>query len=77
MVAQCGIAGSTKLGRNVVMGGQSASAGHLEIASFNKFAARSGITKSIKQEGKTWAGFPLMEHKTWLRLQGKISKLLK
>ena len=77
MVAQSGLAGSTKLGRNVVMGGQSAAAGHLEIADFNQFAARSGITKSIKEVGKTWAGFPLYEHKTWLKLQGKIAKLLK
>jgi len=77
MVSQSGLAGSTKLGRNVVLGGQSATAGHLEIAPFNQFAARSGITKSIKATGKTWAGFPLHEHKVWLRLQGKIAKLLK
>ena len=77
MVAQSGMAGSTTLGRNVVMGGQAATAGHLQIAPFSTFAARSGITKSIKESGKTYAGFPLMEHKTWLRLQGKISKLLK
>jgi UDP-3-O-[3-hydroxymyristoyl] glucosamine N-acyltransferase len=77
MVSQSGIAGSTKLGRNVVMGGQAAAAGHLEVAPFNTFAARSGITKSIKESGKTWAGFPLYEHKKWLKLQGKIAKLLK
>lgn len=77
MVSQSGLAGSTKLGRNVVMGGQSASSGHLDIAAFNQFAARSGITKSIKESGKTFAGFPLMEHRSWLRLQGKIAKLLK
>jgi UDP-3-O-[3-hydroxymyristoyl] glucosamine N-acyltransferase len=77
MVSQCGIAGSTKLGRNVVMGGQAAAAGHLEIAPFTTFAARSGITKSIKESGKTFAGFPLMEHKVWLKLQAKIAKLIK
>ena len=77
LVSQSGLAGSTKLGRNVVLGGQAASAGHLEVAPFNRFAARSGITKSIKEQGKTWAGFPLYEHKTWLKLQGKIAKLLK
>ncbi len=77
LVSQCGLAGSTKMGRNVVLGGQSATAGHLEIAPFSTFAARSGITKSIKESGKTWSGFPLYEHKTWLRLQGKIAKLLK
>lgn len=77
MVSQSGLAGSSKLGRNVVMGGQSATAGHLEIAAFNQFAARSGITKSINESGKTFAGFPLMEHRSWLKLQGKIAKLLK
>lgn len=76
-VAQSGSAGSTKLGRNVVVGGQSAFAGHLEIAPFSTFAARSGITNTIKESGKTFAGFPLMEHRKWLKLQVKIAKLLK
>jgi len=77
MVSQSGLAGSTKLGRNNVVGGQAAIAGHLEIAPFNQFAARSGVTKSIKESGKTFAGFPLMEHRTWLKLQSRINKLLK
>jgi UDP-3-O-[3-hydroxymyristoyl] glucosamine N-acyltransferase len=76
-VAQSGSAGSTKLGRNVVVGGQSAFAGHLEIAPFSTFAARSGITKNITQSGLTFAGFPLMDHKLWLKLQVKIARLLK
>lgn len=77
ITAQVGISGSTTLGRNVVMGGQSGTAGHLQIAPFTTIAARGGVTKSITESGKTWAGFPLFEHRTWLKLQGKISKLLK
>ncbi len=77
LVAQSGVAGSTKLGRNVVVGGQSAFAGHLEIAPFTNFAARSGVTKSITESGKTFGGFPLMEQKQWLKLQIKIVRLLK
>ncbi|MDA7816693.1 UDP-3-O-(3-hydroxymyristoyl)glucosamine N-acyltransferase [Sulfurimonas sp.] len=77
LVSQAGISGSTTMGRNVVMGGQSATAGHLSIAPFSRMAARSGVTKSIKDPNKTFAGFPLMEHRTWLKLQGKIAKLLK
>jgi UDP-3-O-[3-hydroxymyristoyl] glucosamine N-acyltransferase len=77
MVSQSGVAGSTTLGRNVVMGGQAAAAGHLEIAPFSTFAARSGITKDIKEGGKTYAGFPLMGHREWLKLQGRIAKLLR
>lgn len=77
LVAQSGVAGSTKLGRNVVVGGQSAFAGHLEVAPFTNFAARSGVTKSITESGKTFGGFPLMEQKQWLKLQVKIARLLK
>jgi UDP-3-O-[3-hydroxymyristoyl] glucosamine N-acyltransferase len=77
LVSQSGISGSTTMGRNVVMGGQSATAGHLEIAPFTTMAARSGVTKSIKESGLTFAGFPLMEHKTWLKLQAKIARLIK
>lgn len=76
IVSQTGIAGSSKLGRNVVMGGQSATAGHLSIGDFTTIAARGGVTKNI-EGGKTYSGFPLMEHKIWLKLQAKIQKLLK
>lgn len=77
LVTQVGLSGSTTLGQYVVMGGQSATAGHLEIAPFTTIAARGGVTKSITEPKKSWAGFPLMEHRTWLKLQGRIAKLLK
>ncbi|MRI58221.1 MAG: UDP-3-O-(3-hydroxymyristoyl)glucosamine N-acyltransferase [Epsilonproteobacteria bacterium] len=76
MASQVGISGSSKLGRNVVMGGQSGTAGHLEIGDFAVIAARGGVTKSIPGK-KTYAGFPLMEHKQWLKLQGLLMRLLK
>ncbi|MCK9492350.1 MAG: UDP-3-O-(3-hydroxymyristoyl)glucosamine N-acyltransferase [Sulfurimonas sp.] len=77
LVSQAGIAGSTIMGRNVVMGGQSAISGHLEVAAFTTMAARSGVTKSIKESGLTFAGFPLMEHRLWLKLQAKLARLVK
>ncbi len=77
LVGQVGLAGSTILNAYVVMGGQSATAGHLEIAPFTTIAARGGVTKSITEPKKSWAGFPLFEHREWLKLQGKISNLLK
>ena len=77
LVAQVGISGSSILNAYVVMGGQSATAGHLEIAAFSTIAARGGVTKSINEPKKSWAGFPLIEHRQWLRLQGKIANLLK
>lgn len=75
MVSQSGLAGSTTLGRNVVMGGQSATAGHLSVAPFTTLAARAGVTKSIIKGG-IYSGFPLMEHKLWLKLQAKLAKIL-
>ena len=74
--AQVGLAGSTTLGRNVVMGGQSATAGHLKVGDFATIAGKGGVTKSL-EGGKTYAGFPAIDHKMWLRLQAKLSGLLK
>jgi UDP-3-O-[3-hydroxymyristoyl] glucosamine N-acyltransferase len=74
--AQVGLAGSTTLGRNVVMGGQSATAGHLKVGDFATIAGKGGVTKSL-EGGKTYAGFPAIDHKMWLRMQAVISGLLK
>jgi len=77
LVSQVGLSGSTTLHPYVVMGGQSGAAGHLEIAPFTTIAARGGVTKTITEPKKSWAGFPLTGHREWLKLQGKIAKLLK
>lgn len=77
LVAQVGIGGSTSLGRNCVVSGQTAFADHLEIAPFTTFTARSGVTKSIKESGKVFSGYPLMEHRLWARLQSRLAKLAK
>ena len=77
LVTQTGLSGSTILGEYVVMAGQTATTGHLEIAPFTTILGRGVVSKSIKEPKKQWAGFPLMEHRSWLKLQGRISKLLK
>jgi UDP-3-O-[3-hydroxymyristoyl] glucosamine N-acyltransferase len=74
-VAQSGVGGSTKLGRNCVVSGQSAFSDHLDIAAFSTFTARSGATKSITKTGGVYSGYPLMDHREWRRLQAKIAKL--
>lgn len=76
IVSQVGLSGSTKLGDFVTMGGQSATAGHLEIVSNTIIAARGGVTKSIKQPG-IYSGFPIMPHKMWLKLNALLNRLLK
>jgi UDP-3-O-[3-hydroxymyristoyl] glucosamine N-acyltransferase len=57
VVAQTGIAGSTRIGDFVIIAAQSGVAGHLEIGSKTVFAARSGVTKSISEPGQ-YMGYP-------------------
>lgn len=76
VVSQVGLAGSTTTGRNVIFGGQSATSGHLHVGDFATIAARGGVSKSIEGK-KTYAGFPLMEHKEWLKLQASLKHQLK
>lgn len=50
IVAQAGIAGSTKIGENCMIGGQAGIAGHLKIGDRVKIGAKSGVTNSIKDD---------------------------
>jgi len=76
IVSQTGISGSTILGQNVVMGGQSATSGHLKIGDFATIAARGGVSKSLPG-GKVYGGFPILLQKDWLKLQAKILRFFK
>jgi UDP-3-O-[3-hydroxymyristoyl] glucosamine N-acyltransferase len=58
IVAQTGIAGSTKTGRWVVLGGQVGVAGHIEICDHVMVGSKGGVTKSVKAPGK-YNGTPL------------------
>lgn len=74
IVSQTGLAGSSKLGSFVIMGGQSATSGHLSIKDGCIIAARGGVSKSLT-ESKTYGGFPIMEQKEWLRMQAKLKRI--
>ncbi len=76
LAGQVGLAGSVTLGEKVMMGGQSGVTGHVTVAAFTTLAGRAVATKTVKESG-FYAGFPLMPHRMWLKLQGKIQRLLK
>ncbi|MBR8462846.1 UDP-3-O-(3-hydroxymyristoyl)glucosamine N-acyltransferase [Campylobacter sp. faydin G-24] len=76
IVSQTGLAGSSVLGRNVVMGGQSGTAGHLRIGDFAQIAARGGVSKDI-DGGKKYAGYPLQELGEFFKFQAKIARFFK
>lgn len=74
LAAQTGIAGSSKTGRNVMMGGQVGILGHVEITDFSMIATRGGVGKSIKKAGK-FAGSPFMPLADYNRSQVQVRKL--
>ncbi len=77
IVSQTGLAGSTILGRNVVMGGQSGSTGHVSVGDFAQIAARGGVSKDLPG-GKKYAGaYPIMELSDQFKLQAKILRFFK
>lgn len=47
MAAQCGIAGTTKIGKHCMFGGQVGIAGHLVVGDRTTLAAQSGVTNNI------------------------------
>lgn len=59
IASQSGISGSTKVGENVVMGGQVGTVGHISIAKGSQIAAKTGVNRSLEEEGKKWGGMPV------------------
>lgn len=57
IIAQTGIAGSSKTGRHVILAGHVAVAGHLTLADGVMVAGCSGVTRSLKFAGK-YGGIP-------------------
>ncbi len=57
VIAQAGIAGSTKLGNFVTLAGQVGLAGHLKIGNKVTIAAQSGVMHDIA-DGEKWFGYP-------------------
>jgi len=58
IASQTGISGSAKVGNQNIIGGQVGIVGHINIASGSQIQAKSGITRSLTEEGKKWAGVP-------------------
>jgi UDP-3-O-[3-hydroxymyristoyl] glucosamine N-acyltransferase len=66
LVAQVGVSGSTKLGDFVVVGGQGAFAGHLNIGSGAQIGAKAGVMRDIAP-GERVVGSPAVPVKEFFR----------
>ena len=64
IAAQTGISGSVNIGENLICGGQVGFAGHINIGKNVRVAAKSGVTKNIK-DNSVIAGFPAIDIKLW------------
>ncbi len=72
LVAQVGIAGSTRLGNYVILGGQVGLSGHLRIGNKVTVAAQSGVMNNIN-DGEKWLGSPAQPDRQtkrqWIAMQ--------
>jgi len=75
IAAQTGISGSTKIGENVILGGQVGVVGHISIAKGSQVQAQSGISRTIVDEGKKWAGSPAVAYSNNMRSQVVVQRL--
>jgi len=74
LVAQVGIAGSTRLGSHVVVGGQAGLTEHLEIGDRAMIGAQAGVVRSIP-EGQVVAGTPAAPLDVALRAHALLLRL--
>ena len=76
LVSQVGLAGSTTTGRNVIMGGQAGTGGHIHIGDFVQVAGRGAVGKNLPPHTK-WGGHPLMELSEWMKFYVSLRRLIK
>lgn len=74
LAAQAGLAGSTRLGRGVMVGGQAGFAGHLEVGDGAVITAQSGTSHDVPA-GSAVSGSPAFPSSAWLRASAAFARL--
>lgn len=75
-VAQCGVAGSSNIGKRAVLSGQTGVLDHRTIADDAMLVHRCGVTADIPEAG-VWAGTPPKPFKDYVRDVGLAKKVAK
>jgi UDP-3-O-[3-hydroxymyristoyl] glucosamine N-acyltransferase len=78
-LVQVGLAGSTEVGKNVILAGQVGVAGHLTIGDGAVATAQSGIPNDVAP-GKTVSGSPAIDSLQWMKsvtIFNRLPELLK
>jgi UDP-3-O-[3-hydroxymyristoyl] glucosamine N-acyltransferase len=74
LTAGVGIAGSTRLGNDVILGGQVGVTDHLTIAHGARIAAKSAVFGDVPA-GAVFGGHPARPHRQFLRAQAALYRL--
>jgi UDP-3-O-[3-hydroxymyristoyl] glucosamine N-acyltransferase len=74
IMAQTGIAGSTVVEDEVVLGGQAGLAGHLRVGAGARIAAQAGVIGDVTP-GSTVSGYPARAHREVLRQAAALKRL--
>jgi UDP-3-O-[3-hydroxymyristoyl] glucosamine N-acyltransferase len=69
-----GLAGSTEIGRSVILAGQVGVAGHCKIGDNVIVTAQSGTHNDVPA-GALISGSPAIDHKLWLRCVAAFNRL--
>ena len=72
--AQTGLAGTSHIGKRVILTGQVGIAGHLKIGDDVVMTAKSAISHDV-EPGKVMSGIPAFENKEWLRSTAAFRRL--
>ena len=74
LIAQAGIAGSSKIGERVFFMAQSGAAGHLEIGAGSFIGARGGVIEDLPSGSRVY-GFPALAERAWHRANAWLARL--
>lgn len=74
LMAQVGVAGSSRVDDGAILAGQVGVAGHLHIGQGARLAAQAGAISDVPA-GETWSGYPARPHKEALRASAALFKL--
>ena len=74
LMAQVGVAGSTRIEDGAILAGQVGVAGHHVIGKGATIGAQGGVFGDVPP-GETWSGYPARPHREALRAQAAVFKL--
>jgi UDP-3-O-[3-hydroxymyristoyl] glucosamine N-acyltransferase len=75
MASQCGIAGSSTLGKRCMLAGQSGLVGHISICDDVVIGGATMVTKNISEPGVYTASFPAEPDRDWKRRVARFRRL--